>query len=207
MVEFALIFPIALIVLFGAIAGSYLFFQSEAVNNGARGGSRWATIKSENAPGYLYAIPGPTHLLREQRLHNHHCQRSATRRRTSCPGTLDACAPRLSAAPTAPPNCASRSTAARPTSMRRRQAKPGRTPMHHGLRWSTPAPTLGKPSLNRSPWKAQRHPGGLHRQYYLPGRVHPAVARRRALRTGIPDRPRRFTRRSRGLSVTMDRRD
>jgi hypothetical protein len=52
MVEFALIFPIALTVLFGAIAGSYLFFQSEAVTNGARGGARWATIKS----GSLYTL-------------------------------------------------------------------------------------------------------------------------------------------------------
>ena len=58
MVEFALIFPIALIVLFGAIAGSYLFFQSEAVNNGARGGARWATIKSESSAGYLYTTTG-----------------------------------------------------------------------------------------------------------------------------------------------------
>jgi hypothetical protein len=58
MVEFALIFPIAVIVLFGAITGSYLFFQSEAVNNGARGGSRWATIKSENSPGYLFTNIG-----------------------------------------------------------------------------------------------------------------------------------------------------
>jgi Flp pilus assembly protein TadG len=52
MVEFALIFPIALTVLFGAIAGSYLFFQSEAVTNGARGGVRWATINSSS----LYTI-------------------------------------------------------------------------------------------------------------------------------------------------------
>ena len=54
MVEFALIFPLALFVLYGAVAGSYLFFQSEAVTNAARGGSRWASIKASNNTGYLY---------------------------------------------------------------------------------------------------------------------------------------------------------
>jgi Flp pilus assembly protein TadG len=59
MVEFALVSPIALLVLFGSIAGSYLFFQSEAVNNGARGGARWATIQAGISPAtYLYTNTG-----------------------------------------------------------------------------------------------------------------------------------------------------
>jgi Flp pilus assembly protein TadG len=54
MVEFAIVFPVALIVIIGTIAGSFLFFQSEAVTNGARCGARWATIETS-----LYVASGP----------------------------------------------------------------------------------------------------------------------------------------------------
>jgi Flp pilus assembly protein TadG len=53
MVEFAIVFPVALLVILGIIVGSFLFFQSEAVTNGARGGSRWATVESS-----LYVASG-----------------------------------------------------------------------------------------------------------------------------------------------------
>lgn len=56
MVEFAIILPVALLVILGIIVGSFLFFQSEAVTNGARGGARWATIESN-----LWAVSGSTH--------------------------------------------------------------------------------------------------------------------------------------------------
>jgi Flp pilus assembly protein TadG len=46
MVEFALVFPIAMVVLLGLLTGSFLFFQNSAVSDAARGGSRWATIET-----------------------------------------------------------------------------------------------------------------------------------------------------------------
>jgi Flp pilus assembly protein TadG len=53
-VEFALVLPLVLIFLSGVIAGSYLFFQNNAVGNGSRAGSRMATIESN-----LYKGTGP----------------------------------------------------------------------------------------------------------------------------------------------------
>jgi hypothetical protein len=46
MVEFALVFPIAMVLCMGIIAGAYLFFQSSAVSDGARGGARMASIET-----------------------------------------------------------------------------------------------------------------------------------------------------------------
>jgi hypothetical protein len=56
MVEFTIVFPVALLVILGTIAGSFLFFQSEAVTNGARGGARWATIETS-----LHVASGPNY--------------------------------------------------------------------------------------------------------------------------------------------------
>jgi Flp pilus assembly protein TadG len=44
LVEFAIVCPIALVVVFGILSGCWLFFQSEAVSDGARGGARSAAI-------------------------------------------------------------------------------------------------------------------------------------------------------------------
>ncbi|MEO8898071.1 MAG: TadE family protein [Candidatus Dormibacter sp.] len=46
MVEFALVFPIAMTLCMGIIAGAYLFFQSSALSDGARGGARMASIET-----------------------------------------------------------------------------------------------------------------------------------------------------------------
>jgi TadE-like protein len=46
MVEFALVFPMAMVLCMGIIAGAYLFFQSSAVSDGARGGARMASIET-----------------------------------------------------------------------------------------------------------------------------------------------------------------
>ncbi len=46
LVEFAIVCPIALVVVFGILSGSWLFFQNEAVSDGARGGARAASIAS-----------------------------------------------------------------------------------------------------------------------------------------------------------------
>lgn len=46
MVEFALVFPVALLIIMGMIAGSWLFFASEAVQDGARGGARAGVIET-----------------------------------------------------------------------------------------------------------------------------------------------------------------
>jgi len=46
MVEFAIVGPIALMILFGLISGSWLFFQHEAVSDGARAGARAASIET-----------------------------------------------------------------------------------------------------------------------------------------------------------------
>jgi hypothetical protein len=45
-VEFAVVAIIAILTLTGIIAGSFMYFQNEAVTNGARGGARWATVES-----------------------------------------------------------------------------------------------------------------------------------------------------------------
>jgi Flp pilus assembly protein TadG len=44
-VEFALVFPLVLVFIVGTISGAYLYFQNEAMTNGARAASRWATIE------------------------------------------------------------------------------------------------------------------------------------------------------------------
>ncbi len=44
LVEFAIVCPIALVIVFGVLSGSWLFFQNEAVVDGARGGARAASI-------------------------------------------------------------------------------------------------------------------------------------------------------------------
>jgi Flp pilus assembly protein TadG len=54
MVEFAIILPLVLLFLLGVIAGSFLFFQNDAVGNGARAGARMATIENN-----LYKGTGP----------------------------------------------------------------------------------------------------------------------------------------------------
>ncbi len=46
LVEFAIVCPIALVVVFGILSGSWLFFQNEAVSDGARGGARAASVAS-----------------------------------------------------------------------------------------------------------------------------------------------------------------
>jgi hypothetical protein len=46
LVEFAIVCPIALTVVFGILSGCWLFFQNEAVSDGARGGARTASIAS-----------------------------------------------------------------------------------------------------------------------------------------------------------------
>jgi hypothetical protein len=46
MVEFALVFPIAIMLCLGIIAGSYLFFQSSTISDGARAGARMASIET-----------------------------------------------------------------------------------------------------------------------------------------------------------------
>lgn len=60
MVEFALVLPLVLLFLLGVIAGSYLFFQNDAVGNGSRGGSRMATIESN-----LYSGVSPAPICEE----------------------------------------------------------------------------------------------------------------------------------------------
>lgn len=60
MVEFALVLPLILLFLMGVIAGSYLFFQSDAVGNGSRGGSRMATLESN-----LYSGVSPAPICEE----------------------------------------------------------------------------------------------------------------------------------------------
>lgn len=46
MVEFALVFPVAIMLCVGIIAGSYLFFQSSTLSDGARAGARMATVET-----------------------------------------------------------------------------------------------------------------------------------------------------------------
>jgi Flp pilus assembly protein TadG len=46
MVEFALILPLALLLITGIITGAYLQFQQQAINNAARAASRWASIET-----------------------------------------------------------------------------------------------------------------------------------------------------------------
>jgi Flp pilus assembly protein TadG len=46
MVEFAMVFPIATMLCLGIIAGSYLFFQSSTISDGARAGARMASIET-----------------------------------------------------------------------------------------------------------------------------------------------------------------
>ncbi|HZS15529.1 MAG TPA: TadE family protein [Candidatus Dormibacteraeota bacterium] len=46
LVEFALVGTVAVFVLTGIIAGALLYFQNEAVGNGARSGSRYAAVES-----------------------------------------------------------------------------------------------------------------------------------------------------------------
>ncbi|MGH7749628.1 MAG: TadE/TadG family type IV pilus assembly protein, partial [Candidatus Dormibacteria bacterium] len=46
LVEFALVCPLALLTVLGILSGSWLFFQNEAVSDGARGGARAATVES-----------------------------------------------------------------------------------------------------------------------------------------------------------------
>src|ERR1700676_4898677 len=46
MVEFALVFPIAIVLCLGIISGSYLFFQSSTLSDGARAGARMATLET-----------------------------------------------------------------------------------------------------------------------------------------------------------------
>ncbi|HEX3605419.1 MAG TPA: TadE/TadG family type IV pilus assembly protein [Candidatus Dormibacteraeota bacterium] len=55
LVEFAIVCPIALVVVLGILSGSWLFFQNEAVADGARGGSRAAAIATS-----LYQQTGGT---------------------------------------------------------------------------------------------------------------------------------------------------
>jgi len=44
LVEFAIVCPIAIVAILGILSGSWLFFQNEAVTDGARGGARAAAI-------------------------------------------------------------------------------------------------------------------------------------------------------------------
>jgi hypothetical protein len=46
MVEFTVVAALAVLTLTGIIAGSFLYFQNESVTNGARAGSRYATLES-----------------------------------------------------------------------------------------------------------------------------------------------------------------
>ena len=46
MVEFALILPLALLLITGVLTGAYLQFQQQAINNAARAASRWASIET-----------------------------------------------------------------------------------------------------------------------------------------------------------------
>jgi Flp pilus assembly protein TadG len=46
LVEFAIVCPIALVMVLGILSGCWLFFQNEAVSDGARGGARSAAIAS-----------------------------------------------------------------------------------------------------------------------------------------------------------------
>ncbi|MEA2684490.1 MAG: hypothetical protein QOK05_2818 [Chloroflexota bacterium] len=45
-VEFTLVFPMVILLVVGMIAGSFMFFQSSGLTNGARAASRWATVES-----------------------------------------------------------------------------------------------------------------------------------------------------------------
>ncbi|HEY6537486.1 MAG TPA: TadE/TadG family type IV pilus assembly protein [Candidatus Dormibacteraeota bacterium] len=51
LVEFALVAPIFLAVVFGVIAASYLFFQNTAVNSGAQGGAREVLVHTTLVSG------------------------------------------------------------------------------------------------------------------------------------------------------------
>jgi Flp pilus assembly protein TadG len=56
MVEFAFVFPIAILIILAILVGAWVFFQSEAVNNGARGGARMAGVE-----GNLYSSSTSTY--------------------------------------------------------------------------------------------------------------------------------------------------
>jgi Flp pilus assembly protein TadG len=60
LVEFAIVCPIAILIVLAILSGSWLFFQNEAVVDGSRGGARAASIEGPapgtSSPG-LYSDP------------------------------------------------------------------------------------------------------------------------------------------------------
>lgn len=51
-------FPLALAFIVGTMCGAYLYFQNEAMNNGARAASRWATIEGSLNVGATHCESG-----------------------------------------------------------------------------------------------------------------------------------------------------
>ena len=51
-------FPLVLVFIFGTITGAYLYFQNEAMNNGTRAASRWATIEGSLNTGSNHCESG-----------------------------------------------------------------------------------------------------------------------------------------------------
>jgi hypothetical protein len=61
LVEFAIVCPIAILIVLAILSGSWLFFQNEAVVDGSRGGARAASIEGpapgSTAPGLYTETP------------------------------------------------------------------------------------------------------------------------------------------------------